>query len=103
MGGVPTMISPPDGYKPHVLLADTSHFTHHTSHSHSPESLCVYLRAVRQRTQEISERDAWELKPGGKYFFTRNMSALCAFAVGAKYQPGNGFVIVVRRCRLTSG
>ena len=36
---------------------------------------------------EISERDAWALKPGGKYFFTRNMSALCAFAVGAKYAP----------------
>ena len=34
------------------------------------------------------------LKPGGKYFFTRNMSALCAFAVGAKYAPGSGFVIV---------
>ena len=46
------------------------------------------------RAQEISERDAWALKPGGKYFFTRNMSALCAFAVGAKYAPGSGFVIV---------
>ena len=41
--------------------------------------------------QEISERDSWDhLKPGGKYFFTRNMSAVCAFTVGAKHAPATG-------------
>ena len=35
----------------------------------SPRDACV---------QEINERDAWT--PVGKYFFTRNMSAVCAFA-----------------------
>ena len=34
------------------------------------------------------------MRPGGKYFFTRNMSAVCAFAVGKKHTPGSGFVII---------
>ena len=42
----------------------------------------------------LSERDEWDLKPGGKYFFTRNMSSIVAFAVGEKYEPGNGFNII---------
>jgi aspartyl aminopeptidase len=32
----------------------------------------------------LSESDDWDLQPGGRYFFTRNMSCLVAFAVGAK-------------------
>ncbi|XP_048325454.2 probable aspartyl aminopeptidase isoform X1 [Ziziphus jujuba] len=39
----------------------------------------------------LNENDEWELKPGGRYFFTRNMSCLVAFAVGEKYAVGNGF------------
>ena len=42
----------------------------------------------------LSERDEWALKPGGRYFFTRNMSSIVAFAVGEKYEPGNGFNII---------
>lgn len=34
------------------------------------------------------------MAPGGRYFFTRNASTLVAFAVGAKYEPGNGFMMV---------
>ncbi|PKI44310.1 hypothetical protein CRG98_035292, partial [Punica granatum] len=30
----------------------------------------------------LNENDEWDLKPGGRYFFTRNMSCLVAFAVG---------------------
>lgn len=33
----------------------------------------------------LNENDEWDLKPGGRYFFTRNMSSLIAFAVGEKY------------------
>ncbi|KAL4425327.1 hypothetical protein ABPG75_009343 [Micractinium tetrahymenae] len=43
---------------------------------------------------QLSERQGWEgLQKGGRYFFTRNGSTLVAFAVGAKYEPGNGFMM----------
>ncbi|KAL5229292.1 hypothetical protein ABZP36_017557 [Zizania latifolia] len=42
----------------------------------------------------LSENDDWDLQPGGRYFFTRNMSCLIAFAVGEKYRLGNGFNII---------
>jgi aspartyl aminopeptidase len=32
----------------------------------------------------LNENEEWELKPGGRYFFTRNMSCLVAFAIGEK-------------------
>ena len=40
--------------------------------------------------EEIRERDDWAAtcKPGGKYFLTRNASTIVAFAVGAKWKPG---------------
>ncbi|EXB36961.1 Aspartyl aminopeptidase [Morus notabilis] len=42
----------------------------------------------------LNENDEWDLKPGGRYFFTRNMSSLIAFAVGDKYVVGNGFHVI---------
>ncbi|PON71178.1 Peptidase M [Parasponia andersonii] len=42
----------------------------------------------------LNENDEWDLKPGGCYFFTRNMSCLVAFAVGEKYKVGNGFHVI---------
>lgn len=44
--------------------------------------------------QQLSELEEWALQPGGRYFFTRNMSSIFAFAVGHKYKPGNGFHVV---------
>ncbi|KIY94035.1 Aminopeptidase I zinc metalloprotease [Monoraphidium neglectum] len=44
--------------------------------------------------QHIAEKDAWDLQPGGKYYFTRNMSTIVAFAVGKKYSPGNPFYMI---------
>ncbi|XP_062091797.1 probable aspartyl aminopeptidase [Humulus lupulus] len=42
----------------------------------------------------LNENDEWDLKPGGRYFFTRNMSCLVAFAVGEKYKVGSGFHVI---------
>lgn len=46
--------------------------------------------------QRLSEKTNWceMVKPLGKYYITRNESAIIAFTVGGKYQPGNGFSIV---------
>ena len=44
---------------------------------------------------KISESVEWgDLKRNGKYYVTRNQSALVAFAVGGAYEPGNGFNVV---------
>ena len=39
----------------------------------------------------VKERDNWSstLKPGGKYYMTRNGSTIVAFAIGAQWKPGN--------------
>ncbi|RWR82345.1 putative aspartyl aminopeptidase isoform X1 [Cinnamomum micranthum f. kanehirae] len=42
----------------------------------------------------LNENDEWDLQPGGRYFFTRNMSSLIAFAVGEKYTSGSGFHVI---------
>ncbi|KAK0711631.1 aspartyl aminopeptidase-like protein [Lasiosphaeris hirsuta] len=41
--------------------------------------------------KNIKERDNWAsiVKPGGKYYLTRNGSTFVAFAVGAKWKAGN--------------
>ncbi|KAI0009581.1 aminopeptidase-like protein [Xylariaceae sp. FL0662B] len=46
--------------------------------------------------EEIPARDDWsgKVKPGGKYFVTRNDSSIIAFTVGKAYKPGNGVAIV---------
>ena len=45
--------------------------------------------------QKLSERSPWKgLKTGGKYYFTRNASTIVAFAVGSKYEAGNGFHMI---------
>lgn len=64
----------------------------------SPTPFHAVGEAKRQLKQagyeHISEREDWTLRPGGKYFFTRNHSTIVAFAIGHKYTAGNGFGIV---------
>ncbi|KAF1914007.1 peptidase M18 [Ampelomyces quisqualis] len=41
--------------------------------------------------KQVKERDSWAptLRPGGKYYLTRNASSIVAFAIGKKWKPGN--------------
>nr|GAT54037.1 predicted protein [Mycena chlorophos] len=43
---------------------------------------------------KLLEKDAWDLKPGGKYYFTRNQAALIAFQLPSDWKPGAGVSIV---------
>ncbi|KAI1084218.1 aminopeptidase I zinc metalloprotease-domain-containing protein [Whalleya microplaca] len=46
--------------------------------------------------EELPARDDWagKVRPGGKYFVTRNGSSVIAFTVGKAYKPGNGVAMV---------
>ena len=59
---------------------------------HATRATCEAL--ARRGFVELDERATWSLARGGKYFYTRNASAVVAFAVGGGYEPGDGFVIV---------
>ncbi len=49
---------------------------------------------LKAQFQELKEEEAWKLKAGKKYFFSRNDSALVAFVVGSKKVSETGFRIV---------
>ncbi|XP_022934030.1 probable aspartyl aminopeptidase [Cucurbita moschata] len=51
-------------------------------------------RLVEVGYEQLSETEDWKLEAGKKYFFTRNHSAIIAFAIGKKYVAGNAFHIV---------
>lgn len=61
---------------------------------HATENMCSLL--TKAGWTELDEREPWsgKVKPGGKYFYTRNRSCLVALAVGSSYVPGNGFKII---------
>lgn len=46
---------------------------------HAVRSIC--RRLEQEGFQELLERDAWNLSPGGRYYLTRNQSSVLAFAV----------------------
>ncbi|KAI8865312.1 peptidase M18, aminopeptidase I, partial [Ramicandelaber brevisporus] len=67
--------------------------------SPSPFHAVASSRAILEsaKFEELKERAQWgagAIRPGGRYYLTRNASTIIAFAVGRKFQPGNGAVIV---------
>lgn len=42
----------------------------------------------------LHETEAWDIQPGGKYYYTRNGTSVIAFTVGKDYVAGNGFTVV---------
>jgi len=54
------------------------------------------IRLEKAGFLKIRETDSWEknVKPGGKYYFTRNQAALIAFTLPQNWQHGSGLSIV---------
>ncbi|KAG6837544.1 hypothetical protein H0H93_007725 [Arthromyces matolae] len=61
---------------------------------HAVENASIRLQSAG--FQKIHENEEWEksIQPGCKYFFTRNQSALIAFAIPQNWKPGAGLSIV---------
>lgn len=59
---------------------------------HAVESVKSILKS--KGFEEIKEEDKWSLKKGGKYFVTKNHSALVAFVVGTGDIEKEGFKII---------
>lgn len=66
----------------------------------TPFHVCLEMaaRLEQARFLRIKETFAWKgnhlLKPGGRYYFTRNESTLIAFVVGGQYRAGNPYKII---------
>ncbi|EMD67213.1 hypothetical protein GGP41_007129 [Bipolaris sorokiniana] len=70
----------------------TDYMTNNPTIFHAVDAVAKDLE--KDGYKKLSERDAWELKAGGKYYVERNGTSLIAFAVGDKYASGNGAAIV---------
>lgn len=79
----------PTSFLPVALLSNASRLAYHAVLSASE-------RFEKAGFQLIRERDSWAstVRPGGKYYLTRNGSSIVAFAVGRKWRPGNAIAVV---------
>ncbi|ROT36019.1 aminopeptidase I zinc metalloprotease [Sodiomyces alkalinus F11] len=66
--------------------------------SPTPYHACALAAARLEKAgfSKIKERDPWAsiLRPGGKYYLTRNGSSIVAFAIGKKWRPGSPVAMV---------
>jgi len=70
----------------------TDYMTNNPTIFHAVDAVANDL--AKDGYEKLSERDAWELKAGGKYYVERNGTSLIAFAIGDGYVSGNGAAIV---------
>lgn len=70
----------------------TNYMTRNPTIFHAVDAVAQDLE--KDGYKKLSERDAWELKAGGKYYVERNGSSLIAFAIGDNYASGNGAAIL---------
>ncbi|CAJ1976686.1 unnamed protein product [Sphenostylis stenocarpa] len=92
--------------KPHASISIVPDLLHYLNHSwtqfHATAEAKQQLLAAG--FQMLNESQDWDLKPGGRYFFTRNMSCLVAFAVGENHSLTVLFDgVVLRRYNLGDG
>lgn len=52
------------------------------------------VRLEKAGFSKLREEDAWDIKPGGRYYFTRNQAAILAFTVPKRWAPGAGINMV---------
>ncbi|RMZ80435.1 hypothetical protein DV737_g2988, partial [Chaetothyriales sp. CBS 132003] len=83
----PTSFSPEKYAQPYIDFMTTNPTVFH--------AVAAFTKQLADAGYDyLSERTMWKVKPGGKYYTTRNSSSFIAFAVGKDYKPGNGIGIV---------
>jgi len=73
-----------------LALDACSHFSASPTPFHNVANLVARLEEAGYQKLEESENFTGKVKGNGLYYYTRNTSTLCAFAIGGKYDPTNG-------------
>jgi len=78
------------------FLSRAEDFIKFVNQSRSPYHAVATCKASLKESgfEEIREADSFNLKLGGRYYYSRNQSSLVAFTVGHKFKPGNPFSVV---------
>ncbi|EPQ29171.1 uncharacterized protein PFL1_03458 [Pseudozyma flocculosa PF-1] len=98
----PATASNPSASNPSLLASDdiaaARRFLRYVDASPTPFHAAATSAAMLEAAGfvRLTESQLWDgaVKRGGKYFYTRNQSALVAFAVGKNFKPGNGVHVV---------
>lgn len=85
--GKPSAIEPEAYTQPFLsFISENPTVFHAVSH--------VCKRLEEHGFTKLSEREAWNIVRGGKYYVERNGSSLIAFAIGKDYKAGNGASVI---------